>query len=106
MRVKGSEFSLLMGQESGEVRQLRSMVHPVPLAWSDVLGGPWYLQPIWGFYRDNGKKMETTMVYYRRVIWDYMGLSEVHGTYNLLSSCSHNPIISRVTVVMGLIFGL
>ena len=31
---------------------------------------------------------------------------EVHGTYNLLSNCSYNPIISRVTVVMGLIFGL
>ena len=31
---------------------------------------------------------------------------EVHGTYNLLSSCSYSPIISRVTVVMGLIFGL
>ena len=34
---------------------------------------------------------------------DYL---EVHGTYNLLSNCSYNPIISRVTVVMGLIFGL
>ena len=31
---------------------------------------------------------------------------EVHGTYNLLSNCSYNPTISRVTVVMGLIFGL
>ena len=31
---------------------------------------------------------------------------EVHGTYNLLNNCSYNPIISRVTVVMGLIFGL
>ena len=29
--------------------------------------------------------METTMVYYVRVLWDYMGLLEVHGTYNLLS---------------------
>ena len=31
---------------------------------------------------------------------------EVHGTYNLLSNCSYNPFISRVTVVMGLILGL
>ena len=31
---------------------------------------------------------------------------EVHGTYNLLSNCSYNPIIFRVTVVMGLIVGL
>ena len=31
---------------------------------------------------------------------------EVHCTYNLLSNCSYNPIISRVTVVMGLIFRL
>ena len=29
--------------------------------------------------------------------------SEVHCTYNLLSNCSYNPIISWVTVVMGLI---
>ena len=50
------------------------------------------------------KKMETTMVYYMRVIWDYMGLLEVHGTCNLLSTCSYNPTISRGTVVMGLIF--
>ena len=28
---------------------------------------------------------------------------EVHYTYNLLSNCSYNPIISRVTVVMGFI---
>ena len=34
---------------------------------------------------------------------DYL---EVQGTYNLLSNCSYNPIISRVTVVMGLVFGL
>ena len=45
--------------------------------------------------------METTMVYSIRIIWDYMGLLEVHGTCNLLSNCSYNPIISRVTVVMG-----
>ena len=25
---------------------------------------------------------------------------EVHGTYNLLSNCSYNPIIYRVTVIM------
>ena len=31
---------------------------------------------------------------------------EVHCTYNLLSNYSYNPIISRVTVVMGLIFRL
>ena len=31
---------------------------------------------------------------------------EVHCTYNLLSSCSYNQIISRVTVVMGFIIGL
>ena len=29
---------------------------------------------------------------------------EVHRTYNLLSNCSYNPIISRVAVVMELIF--
>ena len=28
---------------------------------------------------------------------------EVHCTYNLLSNCSYNPTVSRVTVVMGLI---
>ena len=32
--------------------------------------------------------------------------SMVHGTYKLLSNCSYNPIISRVTVVMGLILRL
>ena len=31
---------------------------------------------------------------------------EIHGTYKLLSDCSYNPFISRVTVVMELIFGL
>ena len=31
---------------------------------------------------------------------------EIHRTYNLLSNCSYNPIISRVIVVMGLILGL
>ena len=31
---------------------------------------------------------------------------EVRCTYNLLSSCSYNPIISRVTVAMGFILGL
>ena len=31
---------------------------------------------------------------------------EVHCIYNLLSNCSYTPIISRVTVVMGLIFRL
>ena len=46
------------------------------------------------------KEMETTMVYYIRVMWDYMGLLEVHGTYNLLSNCSFNPGISSITIVM------
>ena len=31
---------------------------------------------------------------------------EVHCTYNLLSNCSYNLIISRVTVDMGLIIRL
>ena len=31
---------------------------------------------------------------------------EVHCTYNLLSNCSYNLIISRVTIIMGLIFRL
>ena len=31
---------------------------------------------------------------------------EVHCTYKLLSNCRYTPIISRVTVVMGLIFRL
>ena len=31
---------------------------------------------------------------------------EVRFTYNLLSNCSYNPIISRVTVVMGFTIGL
>ena len=31
---------------------------------------------------------------------------EVHCTSILLTNCSYNPIISRVTVVMGLIFRL
>ena len=52
------------------------------------------------------KKMETTMVYSKRVVLDYMGLLEVHGTYNLISNCSYNPNISRVTVLMELILGL
>ena len=34
---------------------------------------------------------------------DYL---EVHGTYNLLNNCSYNPTISRVIIVMGLIFWL
>ena len=48
--------------------------------------------------------METTMVCYVRVIWDSMGLLGVHCTYNLLSNSSYEPSISRLTVVMGLIF--
>ena len=28
---------------------------------------------------------------------------EVRCAYNLLSNCTYNPIISRVTVVMGLV---
>ena len=31
---------------------------------------------------------------------------EVHCTYNLLSNCSYNQILSRVTVVIGFILGL
>ena len=31
---------------------------------------------------------------------------EVHCKYNLLSNCSYNPTISRVTVVKGLLFRL
>ena len=31
---------------------------------------------------------------------------EVRCTFNLLSNCSYNPIISRVTVVIGFIIGL
>ena len=31
---------------------------------------------------------------------------KVHGTYNLLSNCSYNPLIFRATVVIGLIFRL
>ena len=31
---------------------------------------------------------------------------DVRCTYNLLSNCSYNPVISRVTVVMGSIIGL
>ena len=34
---------------------------------------------------------------------DYL---EVHCTYNLLSNCSYKTIISRVTVVMGLLIRL
>ena len=30
--------------------------------------------------------------------------SEVHCTYNLLSNCSYSPAISRVTVVVEVIF--
>ena len=47
------------------------------------------------------KKMETTMVYSIRVIWDYWSC-----TYKLLSNRSYNPISSRVIVVVGLIFGI
>ena len=35
-----------------------------------------------------------------------MGLLEVQCTYDLPSNRSYNPIISRVTVMMGLIVGL
>ena len=31
---------------------------------------------------------------------------EVRSTYNLLSNCSYNPIISRVPVVMRLVIGI
>ena len=31
---------------------------------------------------------------------------EVHCTYNLLRNCSYNPSISRVAILMGLIFRL
>ena len=34
------------------------------------------------------------------------GYLEVRFTYNLLRNCSSNPIISRVTVVMGFTIGL
>ena len=37
---------------------------------------------------------------------NYYGYLEVHCTYNLLSKCNYNPTISRVTVVMELIFRL
>ena len=50
--------------------------------------------------------METSMVYYIRVIWDYVGLLEVHSTHNLLSNCSYYPSISRATIVMELVFRL
>ena len=49
------------------------------------------------------------------IVWGSQGLGssgldgaylEVHCTYNLVSNCSYNPNISRVTVVMGLIFRL
>ena len=36
----------------------------------------------------------------------YMYLEVVRCTYNLLSNCSYNPIISRVTVVIGFILSL
>ena len=42
----------------------------------------------------------------QHVAVEVCGYLEVHGTYNLPSNCSYNPIISRVTVVMVLIFGL
>ena len=48
--------------------------------------------------------METTMVYYIRVIWDSMGVLEVHCTYNLLSNCSDNLNISpRTTMTLDII---
>ena len=46
--------------------------------------------------------METTIMGYRGI----RVCLEVHCTYNLLSNCNYNPIISRVTVVMGLILRL
>ena len=45
--------------------------------------------------------METTMVHYIRVMWNYMGLLEVHRTYNLLSNCSY-----KITIVTLDILGL
>ena len=36
----------------------------------------------------------------------FVGYLEVRFTYNLLNNCSYNPIIPRVTVVMGLIIEL
>ena len=35
-----------------------------------------------------------------------MGYLEVRCTYNLRSDCSYNPVISRVTVLIGFITGL
>ena len=58
-----------------------------------------------GLYRDNGK-LETTVVYYIRVIWDYMGSLEVRGTSNLPSICSYNLHISPITRVTLNILGL
>ena len=46
------------------------------------------------------------MVHYIRVIWDYMGLLEVHGTYNLLSNCSYKPNRSRILTVTLDVIGL
>ena len=48
---------------------------------------------LWACFRDVGLVAKELRAYL-----------EVHCTYNLLSNCSYNPIISRVTIVMGLIF--
>ena len=42
----------------------------------------------------------------RRWIMEVCRYLEVRFTYNLLRHCSYNPIISRVTVVMGFTIGL
>ena len=41
-----------------------------------------------------------------QLLLDSSSYLEVHYTYNLLSNCSYNPSISRVTVVMELVFRL
>ena len=46
--------------------------------------------------------METTIVY-----WGYIGIMEKKMETTIMGTCRvYNPIISRVTVVMGLVFRL
>ena len=53
----------------------------------------------WGYIGIMEKKTETTIVY-----WGYIGIMEKKMETTIMGKCRvYNPIISRVTVVMGLI---
>ena len=58
--------------------------------------------PVVAFINSRGSKKRGSLQGFRG-LGVYL---EVHCTYNLLNNCSYNPIISRVTIIMGRIFRL